>query len=221
MALTNIGDALKHIYQLTQPKDNGSSKPATTPPPTSTATTNNISINSANLLDPTNLRQQQGLNASHKKVSLVDYKDAVGRDSAFVKDTLRNKLSELGLPARTQVQISKDTKGNIEAIGSIQQEALDQINQDLNNNKPFKAAFLRLSVNEPTLDYVDNVVNLSKAYGVDNSLFGSLISREQGNNNLTDIANRYEKLKSSYQTDPLVSANSVTQNEDYHFVLNA
>jgi hypothetical protein len=219
MALTNISDALKHIYQLTQNKSNSPSTSAGTST-TSANDTADAASNSPQFTDIVSLRKQQGLNPLHKTVTLNDYKDAVGKDTNFVKDTLKNKLAELGLPAHTQIQISKDEQGKLVAQGNIQQQALDQINQDLNNNKPFKAAFLRLSVNQPTLDYVGNVVNLSKAYGVDNNLFGSLMSQQQDNNNLTDIANRYDKLKSTFQSDPLAATDSIVQDKNYQFVLN-
>jgi hypothetical protein len=219
MALTNISDALKHIYQLTQNKSNSPSTTAGNSTSQANATTDAAS-NSPQFTDIVSLRKQQGLNPLHKIVTLNDYKDAVSKDSQFVKDTLKSKLTELGLPDHTQIQISKDEQGNLVAQGNIQQQALDQINQDLNNNKPFKAAFSRLSVNQPTLDYVGNVVNLSKAYGVDNNLFGSLMSQQQDNNNLTDIASRYDKLKATFQTDPLAATNSIVQNKHYQFVLN-
>jgi|GEM_PF-2160535 len=221
MAITNIGNALKYIYQLTQNSGNAASTNHSAQITEKGATVSGLDqAGSSQAVDSVTLRQQQGLNPTHKKVSLLDYKDAVGRDSLFVKETLKSKLKELGLPEHTQINIEKDINGRIVAKGNLLPKALKQLNTDLNNNKPFKAAFLRLSINQPTLNYVDNVVNISKTYGVDNSLFGALISRDKQNNNLTDIATRYEKLRTTYQSDPLAAANSVTADKNYHFVVN-
>ena len=147
--------------------------------------------------DAVNLRLQQGLNPTTKKISVNDYKDAVGKDTAFVKETLRNKLAEVGMNPEMKLEISRDLFGNFQAKGNGIPGAMEQVNKDLTNNKAFHEAFNRLSTDQPTLDYVDNVVKVANAYGVHNNVFSSLVSSTPDNNGLSDIAHRYDALRSN------------------------
>ena len=132
-----------------------------------------------------------------KKVSVNDYKMSLGQDNAYIKETLKNKLSEFNLNPNTPVTIAKDMFGKLDIKGPILQTDIEQIKQDLEKSPEFMNAFNRLSQHQPTLEYVDNVVKLSKAYGVSNSLFNTIVSEDQQFNGLNDIAHRYQTLKSS------------------------
>jgi len=136
-------------------------------------------------------------NGSIKKIKMNEYKNELGQDKAFVKETLGSKLAEYKLNPNTKLSVAKDPFGQIELKGTLLQSDLEKITHDLNNHPTFKDAFNRLSQQEPTLNYVDNVVKLSSAYGVTNSLFNSLISEESEYNKLNDIAHRYEALKTN------------------------
>ena len=126
---------------------------------------------------------------------IKDYKTTVATDADFVKDTLRTKLSELNLSPDTKVSVRKGALGDLELSGKIPEEKRERMESDLNNSRAFKAAFNRLSVNQPTLDYLDNVSKLSQAYGTRNNLFDSLLSENNGNNQLQDIAHRYDEMR--------------------------
>ena len=84
----------------------------------------------------------------------------------------------------------------------------------------FKSAFDKLSQQEPTLKYVDNVVKISKVYGVQNSLFNSLISDKSEFNKLNDIAHRYETLKNSNKVASDHADDGMSKS-GFNFVLNA
>ncbi len=166
--------------------------------------------------DPVTLRRLQS-QQMFRNVQVESYKSEVGQDSSYVKETLRNKLSEYNLSPNTRLTVSKDLFGNIEVKGTLMHSDLEQINADLNGSETFKEAFNRLSQQQPTLNYVDNVVKLSKAYGVGNSLFNSLVSEESEFNKLNDIAHRYQAMKSS--NDPADSGMDSGDNR-FQFVLN-
>lgn len=172
--------------------------------------------------DAVELRLATSFNPSPKKVHVNEYKDAVGKDSAFVKDTLRNKLAEVGMNPEMKLEISKDLFGSFQAKGNGMPHAMEQVNTDLNNNKAFRDAFNRLSTDQPTLNYVDNVVKVANAYGVANNVFTSLVSSTSDNNGLSDIAHRYDTLKANVvntqDIDPFMA--DEFNNEDYRFVLN-
>jgi len=136
-------------------------------------------------------------NSSIKKIRIDEYKSELGQDKAFVKETLGSKLAEYNLNPNTKLSVAKDPFGQIELKGTLLQSDLEKITHDLNKNPTFKDAFNRLSQQEPTLNYVDNVVKLSSAYGVVNNLFSSLISEETEYNKLNDIAHRYEAMKTN------------------------
>ncbi|WP_197469937.1 hypothetical protein, partial [Oleiphilus sp. HI0117] len=95
-----------------------------------------------------------------------------------------------------------------------------KISTDLNNNKHFKEAFQRLSKQQPTLDYVDNVVKISGAYGVGNNLFNELISEQNEHNKLNDIAHRYEALKTNKITNNSEQA-ALSKDNSFRLTINA
>tara|TARA_R110001592_G_scaffold360979_3_gene670522 strand:+ start:11373 stop:12008 length:636 start_codon:yes stop_codon:yes gene_type:complete len=169
--------------------------------------------------DAVTLLMQQAANPI-KKMKLENFKGELGQEKTFINETLKNKLAEYKLNPNTRLNIQKDAFGNIELDGAVLTADLEKLTIDLNNNKLFKSAFDKLSQQEPTLKYVDNVVKISKVYGVQNSLFNSLISEQNEFNKLNDIAHRYEALKST-------SGTSFDDNKDnldksgFNFVINA
>lgn len=132
-----------------------------------------------------------------RSIEVDQYKRTLGADMLFVKETIRNKLSEYGLNPNAKLAVSKDLFGQIAVTGPASAADLERISSDLNKSKAFQEAFGRLSQQQPTLNYMDNVVKISKAYGVGNSLFNSLISESQEFNKLSDIAHRYQSIRSA------------------------
>lgn len=131
------------------------------------------------------------------KVSVNAFKQSLGQDNAYIKETLKNKLAEFNLNPNTPLSLGRDVFGNLEIKGPLLQGDIEQIRQDLEKSPEFMNAFHRLSQHQPTLDYVDNVVKLSKAYGVSNTLFNSIVSEDQQFNGLNDIAHRYQAMKTN------------------------
>lgn len=169
--------------------------------------------------DAVTLLMQQSANPI-KKVKVESFKGELGQEKSFINETLRNKLAEYRLNPNTRLTIQKDMFGGIELSGSALASDLEKMTQDLNNNKLFKSAFDKLSQQEPTLKYVDNVVKISQVYGVQNNLFNSLISEQNEYNKLNDIAHRYETLKSTTNTNSETDNQSSSANT-FNFVLNA
>lgn len=168
--------------------------------------------------DPVTLQGQLEETPGAIKIPLRDFQSSVGQDRAMIQATLRNKLAEYGLRPNTKIEILRDEQGQLRVQANAPQATLSQISQDLNNNGEFRAAFTRLSQNQPTLDYVANVKKLSSAYGSANKLFNSLVSSHSDNNSLTDIATRYAKLKQTIATE---SAAQNLGGVSYRFVLNS
>lgn len=129
------------------------------------------------------------------RLSLQNYKQSVGQDVTFVKETLRNKVAEYGLPSQTKLNVSKDVFGNMEVGGHVQPDVLSRIQSDLNNNRAFKGSFDRMSVQEPTLTHLDTADKLSKAYGVGNTVVSAIVSENSEFNSLNDLAHRYQKYR--------------------------
>ncbi|MDX1588887.1 MAG: hypothetical protein R3296_08100 [Oleiphilaceae bacterium] len=158
-------------------------------------------------------RQRRTLN-----LPIRDYKSSVATDADFVKDTLRTKLSELNLSPDTKLSVRKNALGELELESNLAPEQRSRMENDLNQNRAFRAAFDRLSVNQPTLDYLDNVSRLSQAYGTGNNLFETLVSESEGNNGLQDIAHRYDQMRRQLNTaeNPMDS-----QRSNYEIRVNA
>lgn len=135
------------------------------------------------------------------RLQMAEYKQTVGQDLAYMRETLRHKLAEYKLNPATSVEVSKTDEGKISVGGGIPEESRSRIEQDLNNSKPFGEAFSRLSASEPTLHFVDNALKLNKAYGVNNSLLDTLVSDNQQFNGLQDLAHRYDSLRRTINTD--------------------
>ena len=170
--------------------------------------------------DAVTLLRAQGINTQSKRVDLETFKSELGQDQAFLKETLKNKLAEYKLNPRTQLAVQKDIYGNIELKGAMRPIDQEKLTTDLNNNKHFKDAFQRLSKQQPTLDYVDNVVKISSTYGVGNNLFNELISEQSEHNNLRDIAHRYESLKTN-KVDTQSDNEFVQANGNFKLTINA
>lgn len=172
------------------------------------------------LLDDAVTLLRLGSQSQSKKVNVETFKTELGQDKAFLKETLRNKLAEYNLNPRTQLSVEKDIYGNIEIKGAMRPSDHEKLSTDLNNNKHFKEAFQRLSKQQPTLDYVDNVVKISGAYGVGNNLFNELISEQNEHNKLNDIAHRYEALKTNKITNNSEQA-ALSEDNSFRLTINA
>jgi len=144
--------------------------------------------------DSVTLLQIQG-SSTLQKIRVESYKNEIGQDKSLINETLKNKLSEYSLNPNTRLSVEKNLFGTFEIKGALLQSDIEKITQDLNNNLMFKDAFSKLSQQEPTLNYVDNVVKISTAYGVSNNIFNSLLSDKNEFNQLNDIAHRYEALR--------------------------
>ncbi|MBS3805333.1 MAG: hypothetical protein KGY54_12350 [Oleiphilaceae bacterium] len=144
--------------------------------------------------------------AASSKLAVRQYKSDVGQDAAFVRETLRHKLAEYNLNPGTRLAIEKTDGGSLALSARLPEPSRQQVEQDLNNNKPFKEAFGRLSVNEPTLGFVDNALKLNKAYGVNNSLLDTIVSENQQFNGLQDLVHRYDTMRRTAGSDQLEAA---------------
>lgn len=141
-----------------------------------------------------------------QKLPIADYKQTVGQDLAFIKETMRHKLAEYSLNPATAISVNKNDSGKIEVGGAVAEETRTRIENDLNVNKNFADAFNRLSVNEPTLHFMDNALRLNQAYGVNNPLLDTLVSENQQFNGLQDLVHRYDTLRRSVPADQIETA---------------
>lgn len=141
----------------------------------------------------------QEVPAPEKKIDVRNFKSELGSDAAYVRETLRNKLAEYRIPAAIPVSLGQDMFGNLELEGNISASDSVRIREDLQRSQDFMNAFKRVSQQQPTLEYVDNVVKISKAYGVSNTVFNTLLSENKQFNGLNDIAHRYQSMKSHNQ----------------------
>jgi hypothetical protein len=185
---------------------NGRQSPAEPFPP---ATDDRFTASGNNQTDP--------LQVKARRLAMADYRQTVGQDLAFVRETLRHKLAEYQLHPASKIEVSKNENGGISLGGSIALESSARIEQDLSNNKPFREAFSRLSASEPTLHFMDNALKLNKAYGVSNSLLDTITSDNQQFNGLQDLVHRYDSVRRSVaagDTDAFSPARS------YAFSLN-
>lgn len=153
-----------------------------------------------------------------RKLSMADYKQTVGQDLAFVRETLRHKLAEYNLPPATALSVSRSESSAVQVAGQIPEPTRAAIETDLNVNRNFKDALGRLSINEPTLGFMDNALKLNQAYGVNNPLLDTLVSENQQFNGLQDLVHRYDSLRRSASAERLETASST---RGYAFNLNA
>lgn len=147
------------------------------------------------------LEERGGNNVSLADLPMQEFKNTVARDSGFVKETIGTKLQELEVDLGTRMTVRRNNLGDIEMDAQIPQETRDRIENDLNQNRAFKAAFNRLSTNQPTVEYLENVERISRAYGEGNSMLDSLVSQNPDNNRLQDIAHRYQELRKQVTTE--------------------
>lgn len=153
-----------------------------------------------------------------RKLSMAEYKQTVGQDLAFVRETLRHKLAEYNLQPATGLSVSRNESGTVQVAGQIPEQTRAAIETDLNVNRNFKDALGRLSINEPTLGFMDNALKLNQAYGVNNPLLDTLVSENQQFNGLQDLVHRYDSLRRSANAEQLETAGPA---RGYAFNLNA
>ncbi|BES70828.1 hypothetical protein RE428_18460 [Marinobacter nanhaiticus D15-8W] len=152
------------------------------------------------------------------QLSVNRYKQDVGQDHTFVRETLRHKLAEYSLNPATRIAVEKKDTGGFAIKAMMPESTRQQIEKDLDNNKGFREAFNRLSVNEPTLSFVDNAVRLNQAYGVNNALLDQMVSENQQFNGLQDLTHRFDSLR---RTANAASLEAAGQSRQYAFSLNA
>jgi hypothetical protein len=149
------------------------------------------------------------------RLSVSEYRQQVGQDLAFVRETLRHKLAEYSMQPTTQIAASRSASGDVEVHGRMPEQPRQRIEQDLNNSREFRDALQRLSVNEPTLAFVDTALKLNQAYDTSNTVLDTLVSDNQQFNGLQDLVHRYDSIRRTYASDNGSPA------RDYAFRLNA
>ncbi|WP_336368078.1 hypothetical protein [Marinobacter sp. C2H3] len=153
-----------------------------------------------------------------RRLPLNHYKQSIGQDVAFVRETLRHKLAEYNQSPATALNVSRRPNGGLGLDGALPDTIRQQIEKDLNHNRGFKDAFSRLSAAEPTLKFMDNALKLNQAYGVNNSVLDSVVSENQQFNGLQDVLHRYDSLRKSASATRLEAGG---ESALYAFRLNA
>lgn len=152
------------------------------------------------------------------RLSVNEYRQQVGQDIAFVRETLRHKLAEYGMQPTTQIAASRGAGGEVEVQGRMPEQPRQRIQQDLNNSREFRDALQRLSVNEPTLEFVDTALKLNQAYGTSNTVLDTLVSDNQQFNGLQDLVHRYDSIRRTFSAE---AVDSGARSQAYAFRLNA
>ncbi|UZD67284.1 MULTISPECIES: hypothetical protein [Marinobacter] len=152
------------------------------------------------------------------RLSVTEYRQQVGQDIAYVRETLRHKLAEYGMQPTTQIAVSRTSSGEVSIQGRMPEQPRQRIEQDLNNSREFRDTLKRLSVNEPTLAFVDTALKLNRAYGTSNTVLDTLVSDNQQFNGLQDLVHRYDSIRKTFASnDGRVSETT----RGYAFRLNA
>ena len=149
------------------------------------------------------------------RLSVSEYRQQVGQDLALVRETLRHKLAEYSMQPTTQIAASRSASGDVEVQGRMPEQPRQRIEQDLNNSREFRDALQRLSVNEPTLAFVDTALKLNQAYDTSNTVLDTLVSDNQQFNGLQDLVHRHDSIRRTYASDTGSPA------RNYAFQLNA
>ena len=166
---------------------------------------------------PSGDQETDPLQIKARNLAMADYKQTVGHDLAFVRETLRHKLAEYQLNPAIKMDVSRDENGGVRLGGNLPPDSSARIETDLNNSQPFREAFSRLSASEPTLHFMDNALKLNKAYGVSNSLLDTITSENQQFNGLQDLVHRYDSVRRSVAAG---DAEVFSSPKSYAFSLN-
>lgn len=155
------------------------------------------------------------------RLAVGQYRQQVGQDLAYVKETLRHKLAEYGLRAGTQIAVHKGDSGTIEVQGRMPEEPRLQIQNDLNHSQSFREAFGRLALTQPTLTFVDTALKLNQAYGASNTVLDSLVSDNAQFNGLQDLVHRYDSVRKAFSSQfGAAGAAPATEARGYSLSLN-
>lgn len=119
----------------------------------------------------------------------------LGQETAQLQQMLRKKLAEYGLPSGTQIALKDTGIGTVAVEGRLPPEIREKLEADLNRHPELRRQFVRLSQHQPVVEFVHNAARLQTAYGVDNQALHTLVSRDEGQNSLNDIAQRLQQLR--------------------------
>jgi len=216
--LTSLIRASTQFQQAMEKRQTPPTGPDGAPGKTQTNTVETEATPGDDRFTPSENSQSDIARLKARRLAMTDYKQTVGQDLAFVRETLRHKLAEYNLHPATALNVSKNENGSVAVEGKIADNTRAQIEKDLNVNKNFKEAFNRLSVNEPTLHFMDNALKLNQAYGVNNPLLDTLISENQQFNGLQDLVHRYDTMRRSVSAEQMEAAGN---SRAYAFNLNA
>lgn len=132
------------------------------------------------------------------RLSVTEYRQQVGQDLAYLRETLRHKLAEYSLRPGTEISVNKGADGRVEVMGRMPEEPRLQIQQDLNHSQTFRDTLGRLAQNEPALAFVDTALKLNQAYGANNTVLDSLVSEDARFNGLQDLVHRYDTVRRTF-----------------------
>lgn len=154
------------------------------------------------------------------RLSVSEYRQQVGQDVAYVRETLRHKLAEYGMQPTTQIAAFRSSSGEVKVQGRMPEQPRQRIEQDLNKSTEFRETLKRLSVNEPTLAFVDTALKLNQAYGTSNTVLDTLVSDNAQFNDLQDLVHRHDSIRRNLTGNGATGEGARAAGE-YAFRLNA
>jgi hypothetical protein len=191
-AVLELGTHLKNAFRsLGSNPSNQAPRTETPSIPEETENTNNDAVH----LSP-------ALIEKNKHVEISALKKEIGNERSYIQQVLANKLSEYDLPMNTGLTIQSSLTGELVVQGPVVNSKLERISFDLNQDTNFIRAYQAVSKQRPTLEYVDNVSKLTKAYGQHNQVFDSIVSEKEEFNRLRDLTLRFQSLRSQADLKP-------------------
>lgn len=110
----------------------------------------------------------------HTKEILEAYRSRVAEDLVFIKEKIKEKITEYNLSAGVTVSVKMTASGRIEVAGSMTNPILAMIEVDLNKSEEMKRALLDHQDNVFLVKYIDRVRMIQAAYGQANNVVNRL-----------------------------------------------
>ncbi|RMF19157.1 MAG: hypothetical protein D6758_02590 [Gammaproteobacteria bacterium] len=155
---------------------------------------------------PVRLSQLEGLMPRPKPEQTVKaWQHEIGQAIASLQRVLRQKVAEYRLPEGTDLNV-RPVDDRVQLDAAIDPSIRAAIESDLNRDPAFVSTLNTVWKGKPALDTLQNVVRLQSAYGTTNQVFGKVLEQPEGPVGLSELARRFEQLRSPVQANTETAA---------------
>lgn len=130
----------------------------------------------------------------HRDFKLASYQEELRQTIDSLKAQLQHALKEMGLSESTYLKASFNESDEIQVESYLSPDMANAIASKLNSDELFTQRFKQLAQNHPTVNYLQNVTQINKAYNSNNNIFQQLMHRFQPGMSLGEMSRHLQSI---------------------------